>query len=138
MTPEEINSFSRDYSRVSDTNDILWIKFEYANYEFYSWRIFLIAWCNPKKIMSNLMQKKQVKAQSELKLKSDVHSTPAVKSVSSYLSQTIKSNEAKGQNIQRIKMLNTDKNQTHQQKRFMWKSISVLIAFPRSSSRYFQ
>lgn len=69
--------------------------------------------------MSNLMQKKQVKAQSELKLKSDVHSTPAVKSVSSYLSQTIKSNEAKGQNIQRIKMLNTDKNQTHQQKRFM-------------------
>lgn len=58
MTPEEINSFSRDYSRVSDTNEILWIKFEYANYEFYSWRIFLIVWCNPKKIMNNFMQKR--------------------------------------------------------------------------------
>lgn len=65
------------------------------------------------------MQKKQAIGHFGLKLKSDVHSTPAVKSVSSYLSQTIKSNEAKGQNIQRIKLLNTDKNQTHQQKRFM-------------------
>lgn len=57
-----------------------------------------------KKIMNNFMQKKQVKAQSELKLKSDVHSTPAVNPGASHLSQIIKSNKAKGQNIQRIKM----------------------------------
>lgn len=102
MTPEEINSFSRDYSRVSDTNDILWIKFEYANYEFYSWRIFLIVWCNPKKIVNDFIQKKQVIGHFELRMKSAVHSTPVLKSVLSHLSQTIENDKAKGLNFWRI------------------------------------